>query len=196
VTLLFVFGPPAVGKMTVGRTIADAGDFRLFHNHHVIEPLLDVFDYGTPPFHRLLGEFRRRVLEEAAESGTDLVFTFVWALELTEEVEIVERYLAPFERAGARIAFVELYADLETRLERNRTDYRLAEKKSKRDVAWSDGNVRELERYQMGTGTPAPGDAVLARHPFLRIDNTALSAEETARRVLAWLDSLPPAADS
>jgi len=61
-TLLFVFGPPAVGKMTVGRAVVSASDFRLFHNHHTIEPLLEVFDYGTPPFMRLLGEFRRRVL--------------------------------------------------------------------------------------------------------------------------------------
>ncbi|HET7067105.1 MAG TPA: hypothetical protein VFI21_05840 [Nocardioides sp.] len=35
-TLLFVFGPPAVGKMAVGRAIADASDFRLFHNHATI----------------------------------------------------------------------------------------------------------------------------------------------------------------
>ncbi len=50
-----VFGPPAVGKMTVGRAVAARSDFRLFHNHAVIEPLLEVFDYGTPPFVRLHG---------------------------------------------------------------------------------------------------------------------------------------------
>jgi hypothetical protein len=82
--LLFVFGPPAVGKMTVGRAIAEASDFRLFHNHHLLEPLLDVFDYGTPPFNRLLEEFRLRVLQEASTSGTDLVYTLVWALDLPE----------------------------------------------------------------------------------------------------------------
>ena len=50
-TLLFVFGPPAVGKMAVAAwAIAGVSDFRLFHNHATIEPLLDVFDYGTPAF--------------------------------------------------------------------------------------------------------------------------------------------------
>src|SRR5512138_2453114 len=34
--------------------------------HAVLEPLLEVFDYGTEPFKRLLGEFRGRVIEEAA----------------------------------------------------------------------------------------------------------------------------------
>ena len=186
-TLLFVFGPPAVGKMTVGRAIADAGDFRLFHNHHMLEPLLDVFDYGTPPFNRLLAEFRLRVLEEAARSGTDLVYTLVWALDLPEDSAYLRRHLEPFVEAGRPIAFVELYADLETRLARNRTPYRLAEKKSKRDVTWSDGNVREMDRHVLNTGVrPTPADELIASYPHLRIDNTDRSPEDVAREVLAW----------
>jgi hypothetical protein len=187
-TLLVVFGPPAVGKMTVGRAIAAAGGYRLFHNHHTIEPLLEVFDFGTPPFNRLLGEFRQRVLEEAAAADTDLVFTIVWALDLPQDTEAMRRHLSPFVDAGRRIALVELAADLETRLARNRTPYRLAEKPSKRDVAWSDGNVRDLDRYQFKTGVPAPADALIAEHPHLRIDNTDRSPEDVAAAVLAWLD--------
>jgi hypothetical protein len=187
VTLLFVFGPPAVGKMTVGRAIADASDFRLFHNHHVIEPLLDVFEFETPQFQTLMGEFRQRVLEEAASADIDLVFTLVWALDLAEDADGVRRHLAPFVEAGRRVALVELCAELDTRLERNRTELRLAEKKSKRDVAWSDDNVRSLERYQMNTDAPSPADEVIAAFPHLRIDNTGLSPEEVAAEVLAWL---------
>jgi hypothetical protein len=190
VTLLVVFGPPAVGKMTVGRAIVDASDFRLFHNHHTIEPLLDVFDYGTPPFNRLLGEFRQRVLEEAAAYGTNLVFTIVWALDNERDRAGLRDHFQPFIDAGRRIAFVELYAGLDVRLERNRTEYRLAEKKSKRDLGWSEGNVRELERYLMNTDRPSAGDALLTEHPHLRIDNTDLSPEDVATQVLAWLDDL------
>jgi hypothetical protein len=190
VTLLVIFGPPAVGKMTVGRAIADASDFRLFHNHHTIEPLLDVFEYGTPPFMRLLGEFRLRVLEEAAEAGTNLVFTYVWDLDDERDAAAVRRHLRPFADAGRRIVFVELSAGLQMRLERNRTEYRLAEKKSKRDLAWSDGNVREMEQYLMNTDRPSTGDSVLARYPHLRIDNTDLLPEDVAARVLAWLAEL------
>ena len=190
-TLLFVFGPPAVGKMTVGRAIADASEFRLFHNHHLLEPLLDVFDYGTPPFSRLLGEFRIRVLEEAALSGTDLVYTLVWALDLPEDAAYLREHLRPFVESDQRIAFVELYADLDTRLGRNRTPYRLAEKRSKRDLEWSDGNVRELDRHVLNSGVrPTPADELIAAHPHLRIDNTQLSPEEVASEVLAWAASL------
>jgi hypothetical protein len=190
VTLLFVFGPPAVGKMTVGRAIADASGFRLFHNHHIIEPLLDVFDFETPQFQALMAEFRQRVLEEAAAADVDLVFTLVWALDLPQDAHDVRRHLAPFVEAGRPVAILELCAGLETRLARNRTELRLAEKKSKRDLAWSDDNVRGLERVQLNTGVPSPADEVIAGFPHLRIDNTDRAPEDVAAEVLAWLGTL------
>jgi hypothetical protein len=171
----------------VGRAIADAGGFRLLHNHHVIEPLLDVFEFETPEFQRLMGEFRQRVLEEAAAADVDLVFTLVWALDLPEDAAGMRRHLAPFVEAGRRVMMVELVADLETRLARNRTPYRLSEKKSKCDLAWSDDNVRSLERYQLNTGVPSVGDAVVERHPHLRIDNTHRTPDDVATEILDWL---------
>lgn len=187
--LLVIFGPPAVGKMTVGRAVAARSEFRLFHNHATIEPLLEVFDYGTPPFTTLMSEWRRRVVEEAAAFGTDLLFTFVWGLEIEADAAAMEELIAPYVEAGAEVAFVELVADLDTRLARNRTEHRLTEKRSKRDVEWSDGNVRELERHVMNTRAdrPLPADAVLGRHPHLVLDNTSLAADETAEWILAWL---------
>ena len=187
--LLVIFGPPAVGKMTVGRAVAARSDFRLFHNHATIEPLLEVFDYGTPPFTTLMGEWRRRVVEEAAAFGTDLLFTFVWGLEIESDAAAMRELIAPYADAGAEVAFVELVADLDTRLVRNRTEHRLAEKRSKRDVEWSEANVRELERHTMNTRPdhPLPADAVLSRHPHLVLDNTDLSADEAAEWILAWL---------
>jgi ATP-dependent Lon protease len=47
-TLLFVLGPPAVGKMTVGNAIAEITGLKLFHNHLTIEPVLRLFEFGSP----------------------------------------------------------------------------------------------------------------------------------------------------
>jgi hypothetical protein len=65
--LLFVVGPPAVGKMTVGSAIAERTGLRLFHNHISIEVALRYFEYGTPAFSRISGGTRRLVVEEVAE---------------------------------------------------------------------------------------------------------------------------------
>lgn len=183
--LLVLFGPPSVGKMTVGRALAAASDFRLFHNHMTIEPLLEVFGHGTAPFTLLNDEFRIRVIEEAARAGLDLVFTVVWDLRDPADAEIVTRYV---EAYGEEVAFVELRAGLETRLERNRTEERLTHKTSKRDLEWSDGNVRAMEAHTMTSvdGLHAAED-LLTGHPHLVLDTEGRSVAESAAAVLAWL---------
>jgi hypothetical protein len=191
--LLIVTGPPAVGKMTVGRALCERAGFRLFHNHHTIEPLLEIFGFGTPAFSTLNGEFRLRVIEEAAAAGIRLVFTFVWDVEDPAEGDEVRRLVAPYVDAELRVSVVELYADLATRLVRNTGASRIDAKRSKRDLAWSDAHVRELDAtHVMNTDPdrPTAADRVLAGLPHLRLDNTDLSPEESAAAIVAWLDGL------
>lgn len=190
--LLLIIGPPAVGKMTVGREIAARSDFRLFHNHHTIEPLVEVFGHGTEPFNVLNVEFRRRVFEEAARHDVDLIFTLVWNLADPDDTDYVEQLVAPIEQAGGRISVVELAADLETRLIRNRGEGRLAAKPSKRDVKWSDGNVRAMESHQLNTdaggGTETPAHQFLDRYPHLRLETADLSVTQAAKDILVWIE--------
>ena len=42
--LVCIFGPPAVGKMTVGRELSRQTGSKLLHNHMTIEPVLDKCD--------------------------------------------------------------------------------------------------------------------------------------------------------
>nr|NLD41260.1 hypothetical protein [Actinomycetales bacterium] len=192
--LLLIIGPPAVGKMAVGREIAARSGFRLFHNHHTIEPLSEVFGFGTEPFNVLNLEFRRRIIEESAKYGVDLVFTLVWDLGDPADTRYVETLIAPVTEAGGEVRILELAADLETRLARNRGESRLAAKPSKRDLAWSDENVRAMEVHRMNTdpggATSTPADGLLARHPHLRLDTTYLAVAEAAEEALGWLDRL------
>lgn len=187
--LLVLFGPPAVGKMTVGRAVCRATGFRLFHNHMTIEPLSETFGYGTPPFNRLNEEFRRRVLEEAAAHHIDLLFSLVWALDCEPDLRILQGYVDIFDGDAA---FVELRADLPTRLARNRTEERLLHKASKRDVAWSDANVRELEGQWAMTSSAGTHEAaaLLDRHPHLVVDTTDLTAAQAGDRIISWLAEL------
>jgi len=194
VQLILIIGPPAVGKMTVGREIAERSQFRLFHNHHTIEPLVEVFGYGTPAFNTLNHEFRRRVIEEGAAHGLNLIFTFVWDMADPADADTVEELVAPYPAADGRVVVVELYADLKTRLVRNRGESRLAAKPTKRDLAWSDGNVRQLASKILNSDStgarPTPADAFLKRHAHLRLDTTGLTGPETAESVLGWLDTV------
>ncbi|WP_248124689.1 hypothetical protein [Micrococcus lacusdianchii] len=107
-----------------------------------IEPLLEVFVRGTEPFNVLADEFPIRVLAEAARAGVDLVFTLVWNGTDPDDVAHLRCCVAA---AGGDAACMELRAGMTTRLRRNRTEEHLAHKPSKRDLEWSEANVREME---------------------------------------------------
>ena len=185
-----VFGPPAVGKMTVGHELARLTGFKLFHNHMTVDPVLDIFPFGSPPFGRLVKEFRRRIIEEAVAADLPgLVFTYVWDLEDVRDRDTVASYVDIVESGGGKAAFVELAAPLEERLVRNASEFRLEQKRSKRDLAFSHQNVIDLDsEWVMNTGgPPGPAEAYLAGRDFVRIDNTHLSAADVARQVVDHL---------
>lgn len=176
-----IFGPPAVGKMTVGHELSKITGFRLFHNHMTIELVLNFFNFGEPQFEALVSEFRRRVFEEVAASDLPgLIFTFVWAVEHEADREFVERSCDIFRDKGAGVYFVELQADLEERLSRNETEFRLSHKASKRDTASSRNRLLEDDKkYKLNSD----GDSFI-KDNYLKVDNTNLSAAETARIIL------------
>jgi hypothetical protein len=175
-TLIFLIGPPAVGKMTVGLALEKRTGLRLFHNHLSIEAVLPVFEFGTPPFNRLVENFRVRVFEEVAESSLPgLIFTYVWSFDHPEDQRYVERMKHIFESRGGRTVFVELYADLETRLQRNETAIRLSRKPSKRNVEQSRVRLLGFEgKYRLNSN----GDFPLPDH--LWIDNSRLEPDAVA----------------
>lgn len=176
-TLVVIFGPPAVGKMAVGLELARLTGLRLFHNHMTIDLVLPFFEFGTPPFKKLVNEFRRRIFEEVANSDlTGLIFTYVWALDEPGDKRFIDDLADIFERKEGSAHFVELEAELQERLRRNETELRLAEKPSKRDLERSRRNLlRDEETYRMNTA-----DDFFYPDRHLKIDNTALLPEEVA----------------
>src|SRR5437773_10424314 len=76
--LVFIYGPPACGKLTVATELAKLTGFRLFHNHVSIQFVQSLFEFGTRPFWRLTDKYRTEMMEEAAKEGVDTIFTFVY----------------------------------------------------------------------------------------------------------------------
>lgn len=176
---MWIFGPPAVGKMTVGLELSRLTGIPLFHNHVSIEAVLPVFPYGTPPFNRLVSRFRDHLFQEAADSDLPgLIFTMMWAFDIASDLRFVEKQMDVFERAGGRTVFVELQASLEARIARNESELRLSAKPSKRDVAASRARLVEADSaYRLDSG----GDFPFASH--LRIDNTELEPTVVAEQI-------------
>ena len=180
-TLVIIFGPPAVGKMTVGLELEGLTGFRLFHNHMTVDPVIRLFPFGSAAYARLVGEFRQRIFEEfSASDQPGLVFTFVWALDSEEDRRFVDKTMKTFAEKGADVWFVELEASQEERLRRNETPLRLSEKRPQRDTKSSRAFLLDADRrYQLNTRSEF---FYPERH--FKIDNTNLRPEVVARRIV------------
>jgi hypothetical protein len=94
-----------------------------------IDLVLRFFEYGTLQFGRLVDEFRIRIFEEVAASQLPgLIFTYVWALDHPRDKAFIDKTCQIFRSHGADVFYVELSATLDERLQRNETEFRLAEK--------------------------------------------------------------------
>jgi len=182
-TLVLIIGPPAVGKMTVGHELALRTGLKLFHNHQTIDLVLPFFAFGSPPFGRLVGEFRRRIFEEVASSDLPgIIFTYVWAFDLASDDATVQEYSEIFRSRGGRVLYVELESTQEERLRRNETEFRLAAKPFKRDLAASRQQLLDLDdKYQLNSRGKLAGTP-----DYLHIDNTRLSAADVSERIIEF----------
>lgn len=104
--LVFLYGPPGVGKLTVARELVALTGFKLFHNHRTIDFVASVFPRGSPAFGPLVQRFRREMVAEATQQGVDLVFTYVYVHP--DDEPDVRVLIGPVLISGGSVHFVQL----------------------------------------------------------------------------------------
>ena len=174
--LIVVCGPHAVGKMTVAESLRDKLRYNMMMNHDSIELSDRIFGFATPAQKELNEWIREKAFELAVKHNVDMIFTYVCAFNKPEEKVYLEQLKDLFEYSGGSFFFVELFADIETRLARNETPHRMQRKPSKRDVAWSRANpLDEAAKYRLNSNE---GEVWFENH--LKIDNTNLEPDQVA----------------
>ena len=91
-----------------------------------------------------------------------VIFTHIWVFDVPEDRRYVEELRDIFEAHGERVVYPELWADLETRLERHESPSRVEAKPSKRDLAISREHLTDA-RYRLSSD----GDSAFSSHLFL-----------------------------
>ena len=173
--LLFLIGDTAVGKMTVGQELTKITEFRLFHNHMTIEPVIEIFgNYER----QVVGRMRDVIFEEfAASDRYGLIFTYMCAFDHHSDWDYIEHVKSIFKLADKDIYYVELIAPQEVRLQRNATENRLQHKPSKRDIEVS--NQRLLDDDARYRCVSYPGEIPFPN--YLRLENGDISPQEAAQ---------------
>lgn len=178
--LVVLYGPPAVGKLTVAQEVSRLTGIKLFHNHLTWNAVIALFAWRSEPFNRALPEVRRVLFREAAREDVDLIFTFVFSLS---RWEVGKTYFEAVEQHGGTVCPVHLYASPEVLEERVVGESRAEVGKMR--------SVEELRRYfekVIDTGHPIPG------RPSLELDTGRLTPAEAAEVVVTHYD-LPKAFD-
>lgn len=121
--LVFIWGGPASGKLTVGRELARITGLPLFHNHLVVDALLERLPFGDPEFVRLREAMWMAGFETAAKSGTSMIFTF--QPEGTVREGFAQRVVDLVREHGGEVRFARLMISAEEQERRIANDSRM-----------------------------------------------------------------------
>jgi len=180
--IIHINGYPGVGKLTVGRILAEALNAKLVDNHSIYNLAFALAEPKSEPYFAILREVRAVAMKWAGALPTEtpIILTNAhfadseWGNNNWDEVISLARVRA------ARLLVVVLDCD----------------------VAENDGRIASPDRALRRKLTD-PTQFFAAREgrrlidrggdDLLRIDTTTLSAEQTAEQVLAWVRSVASA---
>ena len=165
---IFVYGPPAAGKLTVAHALAGECDLKVLDNHVPIDAALRLFRFGSREWGELVDTLWADMLSAAAKAGLDVVSTLVYMQGVGEGR--VRRLRAASEAGGAVVHFIRLCPNSDA-LERRVTDPSRSGSKKIQDPA----QLRRMAQHFNLDATIDPTE--------LSIDNSDISAVDVARQI-------------
>jgi AAA+ superfamily predicted ATPase len=171
--VIFMYGPPAVGKLTVAEIVSKKTNIPLFHNHISRDLVKDIYGDKLGEHYDLVDKIRTDVLSYCATNNTDLIFTFVYGG--SEDDQVLKSYIDTIELNGGEIKFVELTANREDLLNRVDNESRKRFKKL-------------LDRKVLKDLTETMDIYTIPFVDSLRINTSELSPDESATSIVEELN--------
>lgn len=176
--LIFTYGLPATGKLTVARELASLTGYKVFHNHLVVDTLLSVFEFGNRPFVELREEIWLWVFREACAAGLPgLMFTF--APERTVRRGFVQAAVDGVQQCDGQVDFVELVCPLGELKERMENASRVQHRKL--------ASVPLFEQLH----SDGVFDSSHMPAPRLRVDTSLMSPLQAALEIARSVEGVP-----
>ena len=114
--VVFIHGPAASGKYTIGSHLSKVTGLPLFHNHLAVDAAKSLFAFGTTSFNKLRSTIWRTAFEEAAASNQSFIFTF--HPEASVDPSLIEDLRQSIYRHNGRVHFIELVCSRDSILQR------------------------------------------------------------------------------
>jgi hypothetical protein len=167
--LVFLYGPAAAGKLTIGRLVAQRTGLPLFHNHLIVDAVGAVFPFGSEDFIRLRERFWLETIGAAARAGRSLIFTF--APEPTVDPKFPQRLVELVAAAGGETILVALSLS--------------SDEQDRRISAPSRAEFGKLQSMELLRQLRDQFDACMTAmpEPALRIDTGATAPDDSAAMI-------------
>ncbi len=169
--LVFIYGSPATGKLTVATELAKLTGYKLFHNHLTVDLVESLFEFGTERASRLSAKFRLEMFEEAGKAKLPgIIFTYVYVKDSDDK--FVTQVINTQKTYGGAVMFVLLNCKKEELSKRVENDSR----KNFTKVQEADKLNELFRKYEMTSPVP--------HQKSLIIDNTNLSPQKVAKQII------------
>lgn len=169
--LIILYGPPAVGKLTVAKLLAQQTGVKLFHNHLSVDLVASILSFADEDFWPEVRSIRNRMFAFSAKKKQDLIFTYVY--DYGEFEEHINGYIKAYEKEGGEICLVQLTADKDEIVKRVINESRHNTHKIKKPAELLD-YMSKHELFKPMKGRKS-----------LTIDNTNLPPEKVVDQIIA-----------
>jgi hypothetical protein len=168
--LLFLHGSPAVGKLTVAKTLLRTVPGRLMDNHAAIDLARTIFEFGAPGFWELVHDVRCSAIDAGAEHGVPLLVTTFCYAEPDDRPQF-EHFEEIVQRYGGELLPVFLHCSREEALRRVGNPDRV----ERRKMTSREHLIKDLDGHDF-TAVPRPD--------CLKLDTEAMSADKAAQKIV------------
>lgn len=129
--LLFIYGPPAAGKLTIANEIAKLRPaYKVFHNHALVGSVASIFTFDAPKLksvrNKLARKFRIELFEEAAKNDLNLIATYGGSGN--DKFDFFKEVMDSVASLGGEVLFIQLTPSREAILNRVESDSRKNQK--------------------------------------------------------------------
>lgn len=110
--LIFIYGAPGTGKLTVSKELAKITGYTLFHNHLTVDLAHSLFPFGSKEYSAFIQKIRLDIFEAAAKSNMKgMILTFVYGVETwggrTDDA-FVRKVMQVIQKNRGKVLFVKL----------------------------------------------------------------------------------------
>jgi shikimate kinase len=168
--LIFLYGPPAVGKLTIANEISKLNsEYKVFDNHSTINLIKKYQIFEDANFHELSNEMRSVLFKSFAKNRLNIITTFCLS-DSKEDLDYITNIIDIYKNKD-EIYFIKLWANIDVLKNRISNE----DRKEMQKMTQADELEKFMAIYNFDTILP---NTLLS----IRTDN--LEPNESAKKIL------------